>query len=184
MLGLHTKCHHVKVTFQFWRGTGNSLVWLKRTKKFFASIVRCQILRLDGISGHTHQCCGGGCAPPTWEPRSSLAPPPWTQTASRGSRRAWALTWRRWRCCPAAVTGQTFFSKAGVCTEGWMSGEQLNLQIAFYQIFHRNIDKDMAWLLPLLVDKAGMIKAQIFVLRKDTADILGRKITNGTKTYR
>ena len=65
-----------------------------------------------------------------------------------------------------------------------MSGEQLNLQIAFYQIFHRNIDKDMAWLLPLLVDKAGMIKAQIFVLRKDTADILGRKITNGTKTYR
>ena len=47
-----------------------------------------------------------------------------------------------------------------------------------------NIDKNMAWLLPLLVDKAGMIKAQIFVLRKDTADILGRKITNGTKTYR
>ena len=42
-----------------------------------------------------------------------------------------------------------------------MSGEQLNLQIAFYQIFHRNIDKDMAWLLPLLVDKAGMIKAQM-----------------------
>ena len=84
----------------------------------------------------------------------------------------------------AAVAGQTFFSKAAVCTEGWMSGEQLNLQIAFYQIVHRNIDKDMAWLLPLLVDKAGMIKAPIFVLRKDTADILGRKITNGTKTYR
>ena len=42
-----------------------------------------------------------------------------------------------------------------------MSGEQLNLQIAFYQIFHRNINKDMAWLLPLLVDKAGMIKAQM-----------------------
>ena len=61
---------------------------------------------------------------------------------------------------------------------------QLNLQIAFYQIFHRNIDKDMAWLLPLLVDKASMIKAQIFVFWKDTADILGRKITNGTKTYR
>ena len=78
----------------------------------------------------------------------------------------------------------TSYGKAGVCVEGWMSGEQLNLQIAFYQIFHRNIDKDMAWLLPLLVDKAGMIKAQIFVLRKDTADILGRKITNGTKTYR
>ena len=55
---------------------------------------------------------------------------------------------------------------------------------SFYQIVHRNIDKDMAWLLPLLVDKASMIKAQIFVFWKDTADILGRKITNGTKTYR
>ena len=38
----------------------------------------------------------------------------------------------------------------------------------------RNIDKDMAWILPLLADKSTMIKAQIFVLRKDTADILGR----------
>ena len=39
----------------------------------------------------------------------------------------------------------------------------------------RNIDKDMAWILPLLADKSTMIKAQIFVLQKDTADILGRK---------
>ena len=44
-----------------------------------------------------------------------------------------------------------------------------------YHSVHRNIDKDMAWILPLLADKSA-IKAQIFVLRKDTADIVGRKI--------
>ena len=44
-----------------------------------------------------------------------------------------------------------------------------------YHGVHRNIDKDMAWILPLLADKSA-IKAQIFVLRKDTADIVGRKI--------
>ena len=37
----------------------------------------------------------------------------------------------------------------------------------------RNVDKCMAWILPLLSDKDAKMKVQIFVLRKDTADILG-----------
>ena len=37
----------------------------------------------------------------------------------------------------------------------------------------RNVDKCMAWILPLLSDKDANMKVQIFVLRKDTADILG-----------
>ena len=48
-------------------------------------------------------------------------------------------------------------------------------ELVKYQGVDRNIDKDMAWILPLLADKSA-IKAQIFVLRKDTADIVGRKI--------
>ena len=36
----------------------------------------------------------------------------------------------------------------------------------------RNVDKCMAWILPLLSDKDANMKVQIFVLRKNTADIL------------
>ena len=62
-----------------------------------------------------------------------------------------------------------------------MFGEHLMLEthrisLCLHYDVHRNIDKDMAWILPLLADTSTMIKAQIFVLRKDTADILGRKI--------
>ena len=61
-----------------------------------------------------------------------------------------------------------------------MFGEHLMLEthrisLRLHDGVHRNIDKDMAWILPLLADKSA-IKAQIFVLRKDTADIVGRKI--------
>ena len=94
------------------------------------------------------------------------------------------LFWLIFRFLQQLWPAKHFSAKQPFAQKGGCLVKQLNLQIAFYQIFHRNIDKDMAWLLPLLVDKAGMIKAQIFVLRKDTADILGRKITNGTKTYR
>ena len=43
----------------------------------------------------------------------------------------------------------------------------------------RNVDKSMAWILPLLSDKDANMKVQIFVLRKDTADILGNTIKDG-----
>ena len=43
----------------------------------------------------------------------------------------------------------------------------------------RNVDKYMAWILPLLSDKDANMKVQIFVLRKDTADILGNTIKDG-----
>ena len=43
----------------------------------------------------------------------------------------------------------------------------------------RNVDKSMAWILPLLSDKDAKMKVQIFVLRKDTADILGNTINDG-----
>ena len=39
--------------------------------------------------------------------------------------------------------------------------------------FHRNVDRDCSWIFPLLADKEAKMKVQIFVLRKDTADILG-----------
>ena len=62
-----------------------------------------------------------------------------------------------------------------------MFGEYLNLTSSSYLFpnqseCHRNIDKDLAFVLPLLADRAAMIKVQIFVLRKDTADIIGRRI--------
>ena len=47
-------------------------------------------------------------------------------------------------------------------------------KIAFYLHDYRNIDKEMAWILPLLADRAAFIKMQVFVLRKDTADIIGK----------
>ena len=47
-------------------------------------------------------------------------------------------------------------------------------KIAFYMHDYRNIDKEMAWILPLLADRAAFIKMQVFVLRKDTADIIGK----------
>ena len=47
-------------------------------------------------------------------------------------------------------------------------------KIAFYLHDYRNIDKEMAWILPLLADRAAIIKMQVFVLRKDTADIIGK----------
>ena len=45
----------------------------------------------------------------------------------------------------------------------------------------RNVDKCMAWILPLLSDKDAKMKVQIFVLRKDTADILGNTIKDGNE---
>ena len=45
------------------------------------------------------------------------------------------------------------------------------MRFAFHSC--RNIDKDLAFLLPLLADQAANMKVQIFVLRKDTADIIG-----------
>ena len=47
-------------------------------------------------------------------------------------------------------------------------------KIAFYLHDYRNIDMEMAWILPLLADRAAFIKMQVFVLRKDTADIIGK----------
>ena len=47
-------------------------------------------------------------------------------------------------------------------------------KIAFYLHDYRNIDKEMAWILPLLADRAAFIKMQVFILRKDTADIIGK----------
>ena len=47
-------------------------------------------------------------------------------------------------------------------------------KIAFYMHDYRNIDKEMAWILPLLADKAALIKVQVFVLRKDAADVIGK----------
>ena len=43
-------------------------------------------------------------------------------------------------------------------------------KIAFYLHDYRNIDKEMAWILPLLADRAAFIKMQVFVLSKDTAN--------------
>ena len=43
----------------------------------------------------------------------------------------------------------------------------------------RNVDKSMAWILPLLSDKDAKMKVQFFVLCKDTADILGNTINDG-----
>ena len=43
----------------------------------------------------------------------------------------------------------------------------------------RNVDKCMAWILPLLSDKDANMKVQIFVLCKDKADIMGNTIKDG-----
>ena len=45
-------------------------------------------------------------------------------------------------------------------------------KIASYMHNYRNIDKEMAWILPLLTDRAALIK--VFVLRKDAADVIGK----------
>ena len=45
--------------------------------------------------------------------------------------------------------------------------------------FHRNVDRDCSWIFPLLADKDAKIKVQIFVLRKDTADIPGMNCKQG-----
>ena len=79
------------------------------------------------------------------------------------------------------MIGQTFSTRADAFIGGLMFGEHLILEthrisLCLHYDVHRSIDKDMAWILPLLADTSTMIKAQIFVLRKDTADILGRKI--------
>lgn len=79
------------------------------------------------------------------------------------------------------MIGRTFSTRADAFIGGLMFGEHLILEthrisLCLHYDVHRNIDKDMAWILPLLADTSTMIKAQIFVLRKDTADILGRKI--------
>ena len=47
-------------------------------------------------------------------------------------------------------------------------------KIAFYLHDYRNIDKEMACILPLLADRAALIKVQVFVLRKDAADVIGK----------
>ena len=45
----------------------------------------------------------------------------------------------------------------------------------------RNVDKCMAWILPLLSDKDAKMKVQFFVLCNDTADILGNTIKDGNE---
>ena len=45
--------------------------------------------------------------------------------------------------------------------------------------FHRNIDSAMSWIFPVLSDRGATIKVQVFVLRKDTADILGKADDRG-----
>ena len=37
----------------------------------------------------------------------------------------------------------------------------------------------MSWIFPVLADRGATIKVQIFVLRKDTADILGKADDRG-----
>ena len=46
-------------------------------------------------------------------------------------------------------------------------------------VLFRNVDKYMAWILPLLSDKDANMNVQVFVLHKDTADILGKTIKDG-----
>ena len=46
-----------------------------------------------------------------------------------------------------------------------------NNKIALYLHDYRNIDKEI---LPLLADRAALIKVQVFVLRKDAADVIGK----------
>ena len=127
------------------------LDWYWRTAIFFC-IDRWQILRVAGTFGHIRHCSGVGCAPPIRESHSCSALLHWAQKALRGSRVVWALTRRRWRRCPAAATGR------------WMS---------WHHKLFRNVDRDCSWIFPLLADRDAKIKVQIFVLRKDTANILG-----------
>ena len=97
----------------------------QKNAKLSRAIDRWQIRRLVGTSGHTHQCCGGGCVPPSRALRSCSALPLWTPRVLRGSKSAWALRGRRWRCCPAIVIGQTFSSRADASIGGLMFGEHL-----------------------------------------------------------
>ena len=46
-----------------------------------------------------------------------------------------------------------------------------NNKIALYLHDYRNIDKEI---LQLLADRAALIKVQVFVLRKDAADVIGK----------
>ena len=55
-----------------------------------------------------------------------------------------------------------------------MFGNKNEQQNLFYLHDYRNIDKEMAWILPLLADRAALIKVQVFVLRKDAADVIGK----------
>ena len=107
-----------------WTRLSYFLDWYWMTAMFFC-IDRWQILRVAGTFGHIRHCSGVGCAPPIRESHSCSALLHWAQKALRGSRVVWALTRRKWRCCPAAATGRTFFSRVGVCTGRWMSGEHV-----------------------------------------------------------
>ena len=73
-----------------------------------------------------------------------------------------------------AVTDRTSSSKEDVSRGGLRFGNTNEQQIAFYLHDYRNIDKEMAWILPILADRAAFIKMQVFVLRKDTADTIGK----------
>ena len=133
------------------------LVSQKKNAKLSRAIDRWQIRRLVGTSGHTHQCCGGGCVPPSRALRSCSALPLWTLRVFGGSRSAWALRGRRWRCCPPIVIGRTFSTRADAFIGGLMFGEHLILEthrisLCLHYDVHRNIDKDMAWILPLLAE--------------------------------
>ena len=73
-----------------------------------------------------------------------------------------------------AVTDRTSSSKVDVSRGGLMFGNKNEQQNLFYLHDYRNIDKEMAWILPLLADRAALIKVQVFVLRKDAADVIGK----------
>ena len=55
-----------------------------------------------------------------------------------------------------------------------MFGNKNEQQNCILYAYYRNIDKEMAWILPLLADRAALIKVQVFVLRKDAADVIGK----------
>ena len=59
----------------------------------------------------------------------------------------------------------------------------LNSIISLMTNFDRNIDKACSWIFPLLADGNGNLKMQIFVLRKDTADILGKNCNECPSEY-
>ena len=59
----------------------------------------------------------------------------------------------------------------------------LNLKLLIWCHWSRNIDKVLSFVFPLLADGDANIKVQIFVLRKDTADIIGKHVRMKEPVY-